>query len=132
MGNARRNRVFRSLAHPVRRALLDALREEDTLPVRSLSARFDISQPALSQHLAVLREAGLVEYRQEGRQHLYRLSTGALLQAAEWLHPYARFWRDRLSVLGEHLEGEPPHHRSPEGDDENGGEGGDDANEEEP
>lgn len=118
MENAGRNRVFRCLAHPVRRALLDALREEGSQPVRSLSARFEISQPALSQHLAVLREAGLVEYRQEGRQHLYRLSTGALLEAAEWLHPYARFWRDRLSVLGEHLEGDAPGERSPEGDGE--------------
>jgi DNA-binding transcriptional ArsR family regulator len=98
--------VFRTISHPTRRALLDRLAHEGEQPVHRLGEPFDVSQPALSQHLRVLREAGLVEARREGRERVYRLTPGPLREVAAWLEPYARFWRDRLEALGDHLDQE--------------------------
>lgn len=101
-----RKDVFRTIAHPTRRALLDRLQRQGEQAVHELCEPFGMSQPALSQHLRLLRETGLVEARKEGRHRLYRLSPDPLREVAEWLEPYARFWRDRLQALGEHLEDE--------------------------
>jgi len=62
-----------------------------------------MTQPAISQHLRVLREAGLVRERREGRSRLYRLHPEPLREAYEWLAQYERFWRQKLADLGEHL-----------------------------
>lgn len=96
--------VFRSISHPTRRALLDRLERGGEQPVHRLGEPFELSQPALSQHLRVLRESGLVEARREGRERVYRLTPGPLREVAAWLEPYARFWRDRLEALGDHLD----------------------------
>lgn len=96
--------VYRTISHPTRRALLDRLQREGEQPVHELSEPFDVSQPALSQHLRVLRESGLVEARREGRERVYRLRPEPLYEVAAWLEPYARFWRDRLEALGTHLD----------------------------
>lgn len=101
---APRKNVFRTIAHPTRRALLDRLQRRGEQAVHELSEPFGMSQPALSQHLRVLRESGLVEARKEGRQRLYRLRPEPLHEVVEWLEPYARFWRGRLRALGGHLE----------------------------
>ncbi len=71
--------------------------------VGELVERFDVSQPAISHHLRILREAGLVKTRRAGRQRLYRLEAGPLRQVYDWLEPYERFWKNRLQALGEHL-----------------------------
>lgn len=99
--------VFRTISHPTRRALLDRLQRGGEQPVYELTEPFDVSQPALSQHLRVLREANLVESRREGRERIYRLRPEPLSEVAAWLEPYARFWRDRLETLGEHLDRTP-------------------------
>ena len=98
--------VFRAVADPTRRGLLDLLARRDRL-VTSLAARFKMTLPAVSQHLRVLRKAGLVEQHRAGRQRLYRLRPDRLREMAEWVSGYERFWRKKLRALGEHLKRTP-------------------------
>lgn len=70
----------------------------------SLLAAFDFTQSALSQHLAVLRGAGLVEARKQGRQRFYRLATRPLREVADWVCAFEPFWDERLERLGRYLE----------------------------
>ena len=95
---------FVGIAHPVRRMLLDALATGDQ-PVNVLANPFApmMSRPAISQHLRVLRDAGLVSERRVGRQHLYHLRTEGLREVRDWLRAYDRFWQERLSALGAYL-----------------------------
>jgi DNA-binding transcriptional ArsR family regulator len=79
--------VFRAVADPTRRAVLDLLAEGE-LAVKDLQPAFSISQPALSQHLRVLREAGLVSERRAGRLRIYRLEAGPLADLRGWLERY--------------------------------------------
>jgi DNA-binding transcriptional ArsR family regulator len=96
------NDVFRAVADRTRRKLLDRLSEgEETM--MKLAESFDISLPAVSQHLKVLREAGLVEERREGRMRVYMLIPGPLREVSDWVDHYQHFWQSRLRRLGEHL-----------------------------
>ena len=94
--------VYRAISDPTRRALLDLLAGREQ-PVSALTKRFTMTQPAISQHLRVLREAGLVQERRQGRCRLYRLQPEPLREAYDWLARYERFWRQKLAELGEHL-----------------------------
>jgi DNA-binding transcriptional ArsR family regulator len=98
------NTVFRALADPSRRAILERLTHGEA-PVRDLTARFDISQPAISQHLATLRGAGLVSERREGRLVYYRVEPRGLRPLVDWIAHYQAFWRGRLDRLRALLEG---------------------------
>lgn len=98
--------VFHAVADATRRAVLDRLSEKD-LPVMKLAESFDMSLPSVSQHLKVLRMAGLVSERREGRQRVYSLTPGPLKQVADWVEHYDKFWRTRLARLGEHLKKNP-------------------------
>lgn len=69
--------------------------------------RLDLSQPAVSKHLKVLREAGLVEVRQDGQRRWYRLRLQPLVEIDQWLAPYRRLWNERLEALERHLETMP-------------------------
>jgi DNA-binding transcriptional ArsR family regulator len=82
--------VFRAIADPTRRAILDLLSQSDH-SVKELTARFDISQPAISQHLAELRTARLVTARRIHREHRYRLTARPLRPVIAWLDRYRRF-----------------------------------------
>jgi DNA-binding transcriptional ArsR family regulator len=82
-GAAAGSDVFRAVADPTRRAILDLLREGDR-SVRELARPFHISRPAISQHLRVLRRAGLVRARQVGRKRLYRLKPKGLREVYDW------------------------------------------------
>jgi DNA-binding transcriptional ArsR family regulator len=93
--------VFRAVADPTRRAVLDLLAEGE-LAVKDLQPAFPISQPALSQHLRVLREAGLVSERRAGRLRIYRLEAEPLAGVRTWLE---RFWDERFDRLGRVLDG---------------------------
>jgi DNA-binding transcriptional ArsR family regulator len=97
--------AFAALADPTRRLLLGRLAEAD-LTVGELGAGLDLSQPALSQHLRVLREAGLVRFTAEGRTRRYRLAPEAFAELRAWLDELDRFWRARLDALGGYLERE--------------------------
>lgn len=98
---ARLDLVFGALADPTRRAILASLQSE-AAPVHELSRHFDMSRPAVSKHLAVLRAAGLVRETRRGRENHYALEREALEQARVWL---AAFWRTRLGALKNLAEG---------------------------
>lgn len=96
---------FVGIAHPARRLLLDALARGDQ-SVSSLAGPFarTMSRPAVSQHLRVLLDAGLVTERRVGRQRIYHLRPERLREVSGWLRTYERFWRDRLNALGDYLD----------------------------
>ena len=96
---------FEALAEPNRRQILDLLRSGER-PAGALVAALAISQPGVSKHLRMLREAGLVESRASGQQRLYRLAPGKLAEVDAWLAPYRQFWVRRLDALEAHLERE--------------------------
>ncbi|WP_424533894.1 ArsR/SmtB family transcription factor [Sphaerisporangium viridialbum] len=91
--------VFAALASPARRELLRLLRDEGAQPVRRLADRFAMARPSVSEHLKVLKRAGLVTERRNGRERLYTLETAPLVEVRDWLAPYERFWRERLTGL---------------------------------
>ncbi|HJL18560.1 MAG TPA: metalloregulator ArsR/SmtB family transcription factor [Sandaracinaceae bacterium LLY-WYZ-13_1] len=97
------NQVFRAIGDPTRRAILDALVEGER-SVGELTERFEVSQPAVSQHLKILREAGLVAPRRDGRRRLYRVEAGPLREVYDWVAHYERFWDDKLAALGRFLD----------------------------
>jgi DNA-binding transcriptional ArsR family regulator len=95
--------TFDVLAEPTRRRILDLLRDEER-PVNELVRRLDISQPGVSKHLKVLRDAGLVEVRQDAQRRLYRVRAEPLAEIEEWLAPYRRLWGTTLDALERHLD----------------------------
>lgn len=96
-------RIFQALADPSRRAIFESLAGGE-LAVKELTERFEISQPAISQHLATLREAGLVEGRREGRRVYYRIEPSGLQPLIDWIEHHRRFWAERLDRLETLLE----------------------------
>ncbi|MFI9585791.1 ArsR/SmtB family transcription factor [Streptomyces sp. NPDC052236] len=98
------DQIFAALASAVRREVLRLLREEGPQPVAQLAARFGMARPSFSEHLRVLREAGLVSERKVGRQRLYRLEAGPLNEVQEWLSPFEQFWREKLAGLRDLLD----------------------------
>jgi DNA-binding transcriptional ArsR family regulator len=97
------NITFEALAEPSRRQLLDAVRDTE-LSVGDLVDIVGLSQPGVSRHLRILREAGLVTVRTNAQRRLYRARPDALLELDQWLAPYRRYWSIRLDALGKHLE----------------------------
>lgn len=97
---------FAVLAEPRRREILDLLRDGER-PVGDLVDRLAMSQPAVSKHLRVLRDAGLVEVRPDAQRRLYRLRPEPLVEIDAWLAPYRRLWARSLDRLGQHMEDNP-------------------------
>jgi DNA-binding transcriptional ArsR family regulator len=95
--------VFRVIADPTRRAILDRLRG-GAAPVNELAADFDLSRPAVSKHLKVLKQGRLVTEAKIGRRRLYALRPAQLQKAAAWLEGYRGFWQRNLESLKRHLE----------------------------
>jgi DNA-binding transcriptional ArsR family regulator len=102
MASDPRPEIFAAIAHPVRRRILDLLVDEDR-PVNAIASNFQVSRPAISQHLRVLLDAGLVSEQRHGRERRYRLVPEELAQIYGWLAHYQRFWKDRFQTLGEVL-----------------------------
>jgi DNA-binding transcriptional ArsR family regulator len=92
-----------ALAQPTRRQILDLLREGER-PVGELVERLDMSQPAVSKHLRVLREVGLVGVRADAQRRLYRVRPEPLAELDAWLAPYRRLWSRSLDALERHLD----------------------------
>src|SRR5882757_5550310 len=90
--------VFRALADPSRRAIFERLTRGEAA-VKELTADFEISQPAVSQHLAALRAAGLVTERRDGRLVYYRVEPKGLRPLVNWIGHYQAFWVERLDKL---------------------------------
>ena len=99
------NDAFRAIADPTRRAVLDLVSEGER-KVNDLVGRFRMTQPAMSQHLRVLRRAGLVTDRRVGRERIYRIRPDQLKPVADWVSQYERFWKRKLRALGDFLENE--------------------------
>lgn len=97
------DRVFHALADPSRRAIFESLTRGESA-VKELTARFDISQPAVSQHLAALKQAGLVRNRRVGRQVFYQVEPKGMKPLIDWIAHYRAFWTDRLDRLERLLE----------------------------
>lgn len=100
------DRIFQALADPSRRAIFVSLTRGE-VAVKDLTSRFDISQPAVSQHLATLREAGLVKGRRDGRCVYYRVNPRGMKPLIDWIAHYRAFWTahvDRLEALLEKMD----------------------------
>jgi DNA-binding transcriptional ArsR family regulator len=91
--------LFRTLADPTRRAIFERLCRHGEQTVGALTARAGISQPAVSKHLGVLKRAGLVRHRHEGRQTHYRAQLRALAPLIDWTSQMAGFWQDKFDNL---------------------------------
>lgn len=100
--------VFRAVSDPTRRALLELLAQAEQ-SVSELLAHFQVSQPAISQHLRVLAEAGLAHVRQAGRQRYYSLNAQPLREVYDWAAHYEQFWESGLKNLGRYLDEQEKH-----------------------
>jgi DNA-binding transcriptional ArsR family regulator len=96
--------LFRTLADPTRRAIFEGLVREGEQTVRVLTDRAGISQPAVSKHLGVLRTAGLVRDRRDGRQTHYSADPKGLRPLVDWMGHYGAFWRERFDKLEDLLD----------------------------
>jgi DNA-binding transcriptional ArsR family regulator len=98
--------AFDVLGDPVRRRILELLTDGEQSSgdvVAAISDEFGIGQPAVSMQLRVLRESGFATVRVEGRRRLYSIDSAPLAQVDAWLHPFRRFWEQRLDALGTEL-----------------------------
>jgi DNA-binding transcriptional ArsR family regulator len=95
--------VLEVLAEPTRRRIVDALRRTES-SVGELVAALNMSQPAVSKHLKVLREAGVVSVRTAAQQRIYRLEPGPFRELDAWLAPYRELWTRHLDALERHLD----------------------------
>jgi DNA-binding transcriptional ArsR family regulator len=93
------DRIFRTLADPTRRAIFERLCREGEKTVGDLTARAGVSQPVVSKHLGLLKQAGLVKGRHEGRQTHYSAQIGALSPLVDWTNRMAGFWEGRFDDL---------------------------------
>lgn len=100
-----RRDVFQAIADPTRREIINLLAYE-SLTLNSVAEHFDISRPAISKHVKILTECGLVSIKQEGRERYCKANLGKLKTVAEWTQRYSRFWNKKLDALGAYLEQE--------------------------
>ncbi|SFA78472.1 transcriptional regulator, ArsR family [Amycolatopsis marina] len=95
--------VFEAVAEPHRRALLDLLVERERAAGELVACLPDLSQPAVSRHLRILREVGLVEMRPDGQRRMYALRADGLVEIDEWISRYRRYWPTHLDAIERHL-----------------------------
>jgi DNA-binding transcriptional ArsR family regulator len=100
------DQVLAALANPTRREVLELLLDGPR-SASDIAAQFDMARPSVSEHLRELRESGLVSETRQGRYRLYAIDGGPLAALHDWLTPYERFWRDRLTGLGATLDAMP-------------------------
>lgn len=98
-----KDKLFEVLAEPNRRRILDLVLVRER-SVGELVDLLSLSQPGISKHLRILREAGLVVLRKDAKQHLYRLNPIPLQEIDKWFEPYRRFWSNKLDDLERHLD----------------------------
>lgn len=99
--------VFAAVADTTRRRLLERLRTEGPLPITSLSEDLPITRQAVTKHLRVLEDAGLIVKQARGRERVHALSGAPLRAVSDWLAPYEAEWDDRLLRLRAHVDGVP-------------------------
>jgi len=94
--------VFKIIADPTRRAIIDLVSEQP-ININAIAENFDMSRPAVSKHIRILRKSGLVGVNQEGRDRFLYLQLNALKEVQVWLKKYEYFWNDRLDSLDDYL-----------------------------
>ena len=99
------NDLFHAIADPTRRQIIDLLAGR-SLPVNDVAERFDISRPAVSKHIKILYECGLVVIHKEGRRRYCRADTRKLQEVIAWAQQYRKFWNERLDALEQILSGD--------------------------
>ncbi|MFD7505469.1 ArsR/SmtB family transcription factor [Streptomyces sp. NPDC059850] len=99
--------VFSALANPVRRKLLEVLKAGPR-SAGDLAGEFELSRPAVSEHLTVLKNARLVREEPQGRHRYYHLAAEPLAEVGEWLHPFEHYWRARMGALRDLIDEENP------------------------
>jgi DNA-binding transcriptional ArsR family regulator len=95
--------VFEAVAEPHRRVLLDLLAERERAAGELVAGLPALTQPAVSRHLRILREVGLVEVRPDGQRRIYSLRADRLIEIDNWISRYRRYWHDHLEALEQHL-----------------------------
>jgi len=100
--------VYFAIADPTRRRLIELLGAGPGQPVHALAEPFSMTRPAISQHLRILRDAGLVSEHRVGRERRYQLRAGPLREVSDWVRQYERFWQQRLTNLGAYLDAHAP------------------------
>jgi DNA-binding transcriptional ArsR family regulator len=111
-GHARKYDVFQAIADPTRRKLLKLLVDEE-MPVTVISSHFPMTRTAVSKHLRILSDAGLVKERKVGRETRYRLEAEPLLELKSWLAYYERFWENKMVALKRFVESDDLAHDNP-------------------
>lgn len=91
-------KIFHAISDPTRRQIIDLLADK-TMPVNDVAERFEISRPAVSKHIKILNECGLVVIKKEGRKRYCRADTRKLMEVIEWAQRYRKFWNQRLDAL---------------------------------
>lgn len=97
-----RRDVFQAIADPVRRDIIELLANE-TLTVNTVAEKFDVSRPAISKHLKILEECGIVEVNKEGRERFCRIRAQNLIPAFLWIEKYQSLWEDKLDSFEDYL-----------------------------
>jgi len=97
-----RRDVFQAIADPTRREIINLLSTE-TLNLNAVSENFEISRPAISKHIKILTECGLISINQEGRERFCTANLKKLYEVANWVEQYSAFWNKKLDALGDHL-----------------------------
>nr|WP_202113406.1 metalloregulator ArsR/SmtB family transcription factor [Paenibacillus sp. MMS18-CY102] len=96
--------VFDAIADPTRRRLISLLSEASEVPLHELTAQFQMGRTAVSKHLGILKEAGLVVDRKAGRETLFRLNAAPLQEIQDWVSFYSKFWRTNMMRLNQLFE----------------------------
>ncbi len=97
-----RRDVFQAIADPIRRDIIELLAEE-ALTVNSIAEKFDISRPAISKHLKILNECGIIDYNQIGRERLCLIQPQKLIPAFLWIKQYNKLWEDRIDSFENYI-----------------------------
>ncbi|GAB5555740.1 MAG: metalloregulator ArsR/SmtB family transcription factor [Saprospiraceae bacterium] len=97
-----RRDVFQAIADPIRREIIELLAEE-TLTVNAIAEKFEISRPAISKHLKILKECEIIDYRQEGRTRHCFIQAQNLIPAYMWIEQYQKLWEDKLDSFDQYL-----------------------------
>lgn len=97
-----RRDVFQAIADPIRRDIIELLAEE-TLSVNSIAEKFEISRPAISKHLKILKECEIIDYKKEGRERFCFIQPKNLIPAFMWIEQYRELWEDKLDSFDRYL-----------------------------
>ena len=104
--NAAEQQLFHALAEPTRRGIIELLANKGQLSATDISDNFEVSPPAISQHLKILREANFVSLEKRAQQHIYRINPEAMSGIEQWIQKMTKSWNDRFNILDEILEKE--------------------------